>query len=60
MQGGGSRGVSDTTDDKTLKRIRIAMPPGMAEKLEVQAKMRGVTQQELIKVRLGDRLEKAV
>jgi metal-responsive CopG/Arc/MetJ family transcriptional regulator len=43
----------------TLKRVRIEMPPGMAAKLDVQAKKRGVTRQELIKVWLGDRLEKA-
>jgi hypothetical protein len=49
-QSGGGRGVSDTTDDMTLKRIRIEMPSGMAAKLDVQAKKRGVTRQELIKV----------
>lgn len=48
-----------STEDRTLKRVRIDMPPGMATKLDAQAKKRGVTRQELIKVWIGDQLEKA-
>jgi hypothetical protein len=47
------------TDDMTLKRIRIDMPPGMAAKLDLQARKRGVIRQALIKMWLADRLEMA-
>ncbi len=42
-----------------IKRVNVDMPSAMIERLDKQAKRRGVTRQALIKMWLADRLDTA-
>lgn len=54
-----SSGDLDRQSGLVGKRVKIDMPQHMVAKLDTLARNRGVTRQALIKVWLGDRLERA-
>ena len=53
--------VQEHLTEAQLKRVRIGLnlPGGIVERLDAEAKRRGVTRQALIKMWLSDRLDHA-
>jgi predicted DNA binding CopG/RHH family protein len=51
--------VANATRPGQSKRVNVDMPQAMIQRLDQQAKRRGVTRQALIKMWLADRLDSA-